>query len=220
MTDRPNDRTFQSTPPRGGRPGVFGNIDDQGTFQSTPPRGGRPSEIRLVFGRWAVSIHAPARGATHPIARRHNGQLFQSTPPRGGRLAESRLFPPMVAFQSTPPRGGRRFMSLALQPSPPFQSTPPRGGRHGAQPLRRCAASVSIHAPARGATRFHMLRPPMRKFQSTPPRGGRPHGRVLVGQFAWFQSTPPRGGRPVLRQYWFASYSFNPRPREGGDWTI
>ena len=59
-----------------------------------------------------------------------------------------------------------------------------------------CAAVVSIHAPAWGAT-----------------CGG---SQACAG--AWFQSTPPRGGRPdAHRQCRSGVYGFNPRPRVGGD---
>ena len=56
---------FQSTRPRGARRAsvVYINVI-QKAFQSTRPRGARHHEqfARRVFG--AVSIHAPARGAT------------------------------------------------------------------------------------------------------------------------------------------------------------
>ena len=124
-----------------------------------------------------VSIHAPAWGATCAVPSRRSGMSgFQSTPPRGGRRGRER---------------DRRCCAGR------FQSTPPRGGR---QPVRyddAQAATVSIHAPAWGATpalSFH--RPGSIWFQSTPPRGGRPN----VG---------PMRHSPAM--------GFNPRPRVGGD---
>ena len=55
---------FQSTPPRGGRQrrGILSVSDAK--FQSTPPRGGRLMLIEMITDAGAVSIHAPARGAT------------------------------------------------------------------------------------------------------------------------------------------------------------
>ena len=81
------EQTFQSTPPRGGRPQAdaealrdarrFNPRPRAGgdscrsrhrrpwnRFQSTPPRGGRPERDVRRAGRDRVSIHAPARGAT------------------------------------------------------------------------------------------------------------------------------------------------------------
>ena len=59
-------------------------------------------------------------------------------------------------------------------------------------------SSVSIHAPARGATqtsRFWML---AQEFQSTRPRGARrPSLSSVIGVFK-FQSTRPRGARPSI----------------------
>ncbi len=78
-----------------------------------------------------------------------------------------------------------------------FQSTPPRGGRRATASTLSSAGIVSIHAPAWGATCAN---------------------HRLVGQYVGFQSTPPRGGRHPLRTVrTVLIWSFNPRPRVGGD---
>ena len=81
----------------------------------------------------------------------------------------------------------------------PFQSTPPRGGRPSIMANIPMGASVSIHAPARGATEAERsLEPSFWVSIHAPARGAtRP----------W----PSRGRRSV---------SFNPRPRAGGDLVI
>ena len=84
--------------------------------------------------------------------------------------------------------------------------------------LRPCR--VSIHAPARGATRWPGKPAPSTKFQSTRPRGARldefnrlaarlgrfnPRARegrdvqrrIVDSAGIWFQSTRPRGARPI-----------------------
>ena len=124
-------------------------------------------------------------------------------------------------FQSTPPHGGR--------PTSSFNPRPRTGGTPTAEAE---GVSVSIHAPARGATRRTLRSGPAEweKFQSTPPHGGRlrhrfeihaPHGgrRVKIWRsVGLFQSTPPHGGRPGGRAPGpDESVSFNPRPRTGGD---
>ena len=102
------------------------------------------------------------------------------------------------------------------------------------------ARHVSIHAPARGATRSS--RASCRTwsgFQSTPPRGGRLETPPAAAE-RLFQSTPPRGGRLCIKQIRAHNHrvsihapargrrrinlassgpiiSFNPRPRAGGD---
>ena len=75
-----------------------------------------------------------------------------------------------------------------------FQSTLPRGERRGGM-RARAARTVSIHAPARGATGWLALE---------------------KGKFG-FQSTLPRGERPVRRTSSSRGARFNPRSREGSD---
>ena len=78
----------------------------------------------------AVSIHAPAWGATQREGRVDIEAMFQSTRPRGARLDDV----------------------LRDAPAALFQSTRPRGARHGLGPGDFRDLSVSIHAPAWGAT--------------------------------------------------------------------
>ncbi len=191
---------FQSTPPRGGRRAAPACKVTFEAFQSTPPRGGRPASGGDGFIARYVSIHAPARGATLARERRsRRSNEFQSTPPRGGRHVPVSRYIANGSFQSTPPRGGRP----SRVPTFRFQSTP----RRGATPTPTRAGGVSIHAPARGATRspesqlIHV-----RSFQSTPPRGGRHRRRRLLGDLhTLFQSTPPRGGRRSSRRHGLAT---------------
>ena len=100
---------------------------------------------------------------------------FQSTLPRGERLAGGIVEEHLVVFQSTLPRGERRKSICSWDSDTKFQSTLPRGERRGTMDQRctmqqfqstlprgeRQDASrpvvsiygISIHAPARGATR-------------------------------------------------------------------
>ncbi len=79
-----------------------------------------------------------------------------------------------------------------------FQSTPPRGGRLLSAVYQAPRPSVSIHAPARGATRGAIFADCGLGFQSTPPRGGRLDGArcdcaaTLVSIHA-----PARGATPA-----------------------
>ena len=54
---------------------------------------------------------------------------------------------------------------------------------------------ISIHAPARGATKTYENILSLEEFQSTLPRGERPLGRRLWRCLSQFQSTLPRGER-------------------------
>ncbi len=77
-----------------------------------------------------------------------------------------------------------------------FQSTLPRGERPHFAQARAIRAGVSIHAPARGATRlFWPVIYLLIMFQSTLPRGERPCRNPRATEGAGFQSTLPRGER-------------------------
>ena len=78
-----------------------------------------------------VSIHAPARGATP-------GPASPSTAP--------------ASFNPRSREGSDVSAPAASSPSPSFQSTLPRGERRGGLWFIQVTWSVSIHAPARGAT--------------------------------------------------------------------
>ena len=99
-------------------------------FQSMPPRGGQPEARKIGKNRRAVSIHAPAWGATKlppqlpPLAsvsihapawgatanlpiRASGGLSFNPCPRVGGNKAITFAEPVRVGFQSMPPRGGQ-----------------------------------------------------------------------------------------------------------------
>ena len=121
-----------------------------------------------------VSIHVPAWGATTEFLAMRLPTMFQSTFPRGERHTANHgcLFWEM--FQSTLPRGERQLGTTVNEVRRMFQSTLPRGERpHGRRHFRtfdrgfnprsrvgsdlslvqfQIEDSVSIHAPAWGAT--------------------------------------------------------------------
>ena len=146
-------RLFQSTHPRGVRPWMDRNFGCAAGFQSTHPRGVRPALLFCWLWIRSVSIHAPAWGATPP-------------PPRRPRL--------ISMFQSTHPRGVRHGASPQVSSFRKFQSTHPRGVRRDRQKQRCAQRSVSIHAPAWGATPGLCFLAGANEFQSTHPRGVRP----------------------------------------------
>ena len=168
----------------------------------------------------AVSIHAPARGATRDRSKLLVVQLlFQSTPLREGRPAHGHLVPVTFdVFQSTPLREGRRFLQCRETRCNRFQSTPLREGRL----IRRRQGSrrviVSIHAPARGAT--GVGQPASFATDCFNPRPcARGDGTVTADdrRREQFQSTPLREGRRSLRRRPRAEDCFNPRPCARGD---
>ena len=124
-----------------------------------------------------ISIHAPAKGATPPLFVTYGlAILFQSTLPRRERPPFLRCKIAVFAFQSTLPRRERQQVRAKKSKYP----------------------SISIHAPAKGATvirRSNAVAIPV--FQSTLPRRERRWTRV---------------------QNRHCRSNFNPRSREGSDW--
>ena len=169
-------------------------------FQSTLPRGERQKSATIPLAGQLISIHAPARGATHVQSVSLKDSQFQSTLPRGERPLDLLLV--AVGFLISihaPARGAtfvRRYVDVL---SALFQSTLPRGERllylHG-NPVP--ITLISIHAPARGATiprtgEIHStlyFNPRSREGSDTASNG-------LTNSRRRFQSTLPRGERPL-----------------------
>ena len=101
-----------------------------------------------------VSIHAPARGATHNVEGVFLPSVFQSTRPQGARPGSIH---PLALYRYTlvsihaPARGATTFRA-ACSRAPPCFNPRARKGRDCRQRRDRALPQVSIHAPARGAT--------------------------------------------------------------------
>ena len=160
-------------------------------FQSAPPHGGRP-RCGDCFRR----------------ARR-----FNPRPRTGGDLSARLRNVDIMTFQSAPPHGGRHETVLVLGLIRLFQSAPPHGGRRAEDRARDDWKCVSIRAPARGATHRYVPYDRVMGFQSAPPHGGRRSAASLL-----VSNAPPHGGRLGTSFTLAGFFSFNPRPRTGGDW--
>ena len=87
---------------------------------------------------------------------------------------------------------------LVAQPTDPaivFQSTHPHGVRQALGRLANKELRVSIHAPARGATKMKLSILEEKWFQSTHPHGVRLFCRIYTKLSGVFQSTHPHGVR-------------------------
>ena len=149
--------------------------------------------------------------------------MFQSTRPHGARPTGRWEYAPPVEFQSTRPHGARPTSRSACSKRLKFQSTRPHGARQFKK-LKFYFKYVSIHAPARGATKTYSLsarhnscfNPRARtgrdwaspttpervqEFQSTRPHGARPDVYSRMTKKSKFQSTRPHGAR-LGRQRW------------------
>ena len=145
-------RLFQSTLPRGERRQQVNDFCRDKLFQSTLPRGERPAGFYPGSPEPAISIHAPARGATGelPLLLLLVGISIHA-PARGATRAPCAHTALCNISIHAPARGATQCGRACLN-NRPFQSTLPRGERRGVPGLGQRDHSISIHAPARGAT--------------------------------------------------------------------
>ena len=103
-----------------------------------------------------ISIHAPARGATYPDVMLNCLYPFQSTLPHGERRAAFTDYGVFGdPFQSTLPHGERpKSFGFRRSIKTEFQSTLPHGERLEWIADIDGSYGISIHAPARGATKY------------------------------------------------------------------
>jgi len=104
----------------------------------------------------SVSIHAPARGATLTGSTARGASWFQSTPPHEGRLLGWMLWVCVPRFNPRPRTRGDFDASAPYQPLDRFNPRPRTRGDEPPIDLRSFL-TVSIHAPARGATASQYL---------------------------------------------------------------
>ena len=118
-------------------------------FQSTLPRRERHGFLGAVSKVLAISIHAPAKGATSEHIRNSKNLHHFNPRSREGSDREKQYINMMInLFQSTLPRRERRQMPLG----------------------NRQFVGISIHAPAKGATKKFQIHVDKNQFQSTLPR--------------------------------------------------
>jgi len=256
---------FQSTPPHGGRlvvanldscrerfnprPRMGGDIPSlpdcpaKSGFNPRPRMGGDLNHGLKGYADKAVSIHAPAWGATCFRRQRHcNHSCFNPRPRMGG----DRVPPALRAgthgrFNPRPRMGGDVSVSCSSIGDTTFQSTPPHGGRPPYVSLFQAWIRVSIHAPAWGATAGSGgTGRGTRRFNPRPRMGGDEAARsapsIYMGvsihapawgatgdpsQIFWTQAVsihaPAWGATSRVPFRVHRRPCFNPRPRMGGD---
>ena len=151
-------------------------------FQSTLPRRERqnPAYEDLIFQ--GISIHAPAKGATLRYKGR-NGMcaLFQSTLPRRERLLPNEYSGRIRKFQSTLPRRERPESEQYLRDAIDISIHAPAKGATRRIFSKSVLLRISIHAPAKGATRMYATEGAKKmQFQSTLPRRERQKCDVML----------------------------------------
>ena len=163
-------------------------------FQSTPLHEGRLPRDHGRFGPHAVSIHAPARGATLDGL--------------GVRLGRDR-------FNPRPCTRGDEHGQVGLELLPVSIHAPARGAtrRPG---LAHFGQRISIHAPARGATYESIQRMRAEWFQSTPLHEGRHDGAPLADDVVGVSIHAPARGATAKKQSFEVVAYFKRNPRTVG----
>ena len=194
---------FQSTLPRRERPGAGEITSRKATISIHAPAKGA-TDIRIPKGYYLdISIHAPAKGATWQEHKEEiKDAIFQSTLPRRERRSPKRKRPSGPRFQSTLPRRERRKWGTVHDKGTEFQSTLPRRERHRPVDVESRSRTISIHAPAKGATSLiSVVSADVSVFQSTLPRRERPYTNTDSTNDFQFQSTLPRRERRVQNKH-------------------
>mgnify|MGYP003364563931 CR=1 FL=1 len=158
-----------------------------------PARGATLPKHLIVFLLY-ISIHAPARGATIINSGLKSVNTFQSTLPRGERHVTNQKRPSVWQFQSTLLRGERQGRKIYICNYSNFNPRSREGSDWKRRP-RTPGIFISIHAPARGATRQNKAYNEFCKISIHAPARG---ATFWEGEWAGgevFQSTLPRGER-------------------------
>ena len=128
--------------------------------------------------------------------------LFQSTLPRGERQIRKKGQPASADFNPRSREGSDSHSPIALSFRFHFNPRSREGSDLAALEEHMDALTISIHAPARGATPMLRSEALTRKFQSTLPRGERQE-RVDCPQMLQQISihAPARGATAKLPKY-------------------
>ena len=158
--DRCHPSGFQSTHPRGVRPLPRSTTSPLPMFQSTHPRGVRRNGGGSSPTKPAVSIHAPARGATGFKSRlRHHNFSFNPRTREGCDDILGNTFPIPLNVSIHAPARGATFQLWGRQQGLSVSIHAPARGATLEDAVTNTKVGVSIHAPARGATLVPLFLP-------------------------------------------------------------
>ena len=188
-------------------------------FQSTPPHGGRPFAATMADFIPPVSIHAPAWGATSArISCALQLVVSIHAPAWGATWWKKPNETPNKGFQSTPPHGGRHDRPGLGENPTSFNPRPRMGGDLRCWCFETVGGSVSIHAPAWGATVESGFGGDVSAVSIHAPAWGATGGFQFHFAYEQVSIHAPAWGATstVLHTVWHVP-GFNPRPRMGGD---
>ena len=187
-------------------------------FNSRPCERGDFNLFDLILVHFAISIHAPARGATGKLMKKSpSSTIFQFTPLREGRLQNPPAVSQMQYFNSRPcERGdvhkyGKAIVQRISIHAPARGATDDRKGC--------CIAdTISIHAPARGATEMEESQRMLERISIHAPARGATWGTLSRQCSAPISiHAPARGATCADQLIQLLIQNFNSRPCERGD---
>ena len=150
-------RRFQFTRPQEARHHVTRIRIPENLFQFTRPQEARHETRRDIAATQAVSIHAPARGATLQTWKRAKGLMFQFTRPQEARPLGGYAAVGVASFNSRA-RKRRDHRHRRHHTCGGCFNSRARKRRDRKPLINNGIRGVSIHAPARGATNSHRER--------------------------------------------------------------
>ncbi len=176
--------------------GFFGLIDQFDVSIHAPARGATRGR-RLAADDCPVSIHAPARGATAARTVPASASACFNPRARTGRDEVRDTIDVLDAvFQSTRPHGARPDATREVATDAIVSIHAPARGATRYRIVPSKSSPVSIHAPARGATvTVAIIHAPSRVSIHAPARGATyRRSSQSIGRIG-FQSTRPHGAR-------------------------
>ena len=173
--------------------------------------------VRVFLRAGHVSIHAPARRATVRAAKARGVALVSIHAPARRATAQKRSRP--LCFCGFNPRPRTEGDFVVKRRPQGWRRFNPRPRTEGDQQFGHDgeAVMVSIHAPARRATKSGRSHGPYGPVSIHAPARRATRRPLRPGGFGEFQSTPPHGGRRWSLATPAALCCFNPRPRTEGD---
>ena len=162
-----------------------------------------------------ISIHAPARGASVAFSKPSTPTQDSIHAPARGASNYDVESVSIEEFQFTPLREGLRRDGKPIIWPEPFQFTPLREGLPAYLLKQYGWGTISIHAPARGASHVLFTKLAMQQFQFTPLREGLLHPKYQTLLTSISIHAPARGASVQRKERLFSrKFQFTPL-REG-----
>ena len=166
---------FQFTPPRGGRPKTWLPVEKPKNFNSRPRVGGDAARNHFDRSPDAISIHAPAWGATHGCEAIHTHIAISIHAPAWGATWMQSPAAESSAISIHAPAWGATLREWRAEQPRGISIHAPAWGATVEIIRYGNPDNISIHAPAWGATRPCLYRDRRdHHFNSRPRVGGDP----------------------------------------------